>query len=739
MIFLIILIILAISIYMKNSYFVEGVENMFNDKGQFSEFILPEYCPNSPLTQLTETIFFDKKNGNIVEAVVEWTTQNQHISQISEEVKDIVNNAGPAMNDNVIAEEIATAIRSIASETENSSEEEIKAKVTEKINQLLASNIPEGIKDDITANKEEIINEITEVIKTNGPNLPANVLDAIPTVKTSLSRISNIVNGVESNLSSDATATAPATAPATADAPAPAAGGAGNEQMTTMYEGHENMGSQTPTLKQLLITPRNGGESYIYDIENTPECVKKPTQESLNDTIDTTCGCWSYVSVSEFAPETTVFYMPWKTETYLAIYENSEGNMNARGVFHFSKEKNQVVNINSVEMTNYINTQDDNNNKYVKDEKYGDHDLYQVDKFVLYDIPTSNLIVRKEHNTGSINIYNGSGETMSQENVNELYSSNKTHENQEKFAELKAWSVLDGQGENTIIYIKNVDKTVVAVCGFESSTMDSFVLKNVKRFTLYGMDTCDKIEKPTPACDAKTETEPAKEEKKEETKTTEPTSEDYILKTQIVPPVCPSCPMCPGDVTCSNCGGNGGCGTKDKDGKSMVKDEPKKEVVKQVVDQNGNIISETVGEVTDLARDTATGAVDLGKETVGGAVGLGRETVGGALGLGREIVGGTVGLGREIVGGATGLVGNIAGGITGLVRDAGSGAVSVLTPQQQQMQQQQQRQGGRMAYQQVGGSQGQYYGTNNNYTRYGALPEKQSYFIPRTADFSAFA
>ena len=105
---------------------------------------------------------------------------------------------------------------------------------------------------------------------------------------------------------------------------------------------------------------------------------------------------------------------------------------------------------------------------------------------------------------------------------------------------MKAWSVLDGQGENTIIYIKNDDKTVVAVCGFESSTMDSFVLKNVKRFTLYGMDTCDKIEKPTPACDAKTETEPAKEEKKEETKTTEPTSEDYILKTQIVPPVCPS-------------------------------------------------------------------------------------------------------------------------------------------------------------------------------------------------------
>jgi len=44
-----------------------------------------------------------------------------------------------------------------------------------------------------------------------------------------------------------------------------------------------------------------------------------------------------------------------------------------------------------------------------------------------------------------------------------------------------------------------------------------------------------------------------------------------------------------------------------------------------------------------------------------------------------------------------------------------------------------------MAYQQTGGNGGQYYGTNNNYTRYGALPERPSNFIPRTADFSSFA
>ena len=69
----------------------------------------------------------------------------------------------------------------------------------------------------------------------------------------------------------------------------------------------------------------------------------------------------------------------------------------------------------------------------------------------------------------------------------------------EKYAELKAWTALDGQGENIITYIKNVDKTLVFVCGFESSAMDSLVLKNVRRFTLYGMDNCEKVEKPTPS------------------------------------------------------------------------------------------------------------------------------------------------------------------------------------------------------------------------------------------------
>jgi hypothetical protein len=250
--------------------------------------------------------------------------------------------------------------------------------------------------------------------------------------------------------------------------------------------------------------------------------------------------------------------------------------------------------------------------------------------------------------------------------------------------------------------------------------MDSFVLKNVKRFTLYGVDMGDKIEKPTvSSCDKKAAAESgsvAEKPKVEEAK-----SDDYILKTQIVPPVCPSCPMCPDKVTCTNCGGNGGSGTIGLDGKSMVKDE--KVLTKtKVVDQAGNIISETVGEVTDLARDTASGAVGLAKETVGGTVGLAKETVGGTVGLAKEAVGSTVGLAKDIF-----------GGVSGLIRGAGSGAMNVLTPDQQT------RRGIPIQPIQQAGVQSVNYGTDNYYSRYGLLPDKESNFVPRTANFSNFA
>jgi hypothetical protein len=611
MMFLLILIVLVITIYLKNLYYVEGVENMFNDNGQFSEFILAEYSNTSPLTQLTETIFYDKKNGNIVESIVEWSN-------------------------------------STGTDTGN-----------------------------------------------------GNATDTTGSVPG---------NGTASD-ADDTTSNEPAS----------------DTEDTT--EGNTNMTSSSPTLKQLIITLRSGAESYIYDVTSGDKTTL-PTKESTISSLSPSYTSWSYVSQSKFAPATTVFYIPWKQKTYLALFENKDNKLDSRGIFCFSNDKNAMFSPNSIDINGYTNTTDDKNNKYVQIDKYGDHDLYQVDKYVLYDIPTSHLILRKENDEGSIVIYNGNGDIIQRSDVQEKYKSDKTHENQEKYAEIKGWFKLDGQGNNIVLYIKDNENTIVSIIGFESSSVDSLILRNVKRFTLHGTDQAGNVEKPTSSSDGKCDKTPYSDKSSSNSDGSKANSDDYVLKTQIVPPVCPSCPMCPGNTTCTNCGGTGGSGTVDTNKKSVVKDD------------NGNIVSKTVGEVgsvansvvglakdtvdggVGLAKDAVDGGVDLTKDAVGGTVGLAKDAVGGTVGLAKDAVGGTVGLAKDAVGGTVGLAKDAVGGVFGLAKDIVGGASGAMETNPGQ---------------QNGGMSGQYYGTNNNYSRYGMLPATSSNFIPRTANFNAFA
>ena len=70
------------------------------------------------------------------------------------------------------------------------------------------------------------------------------------------------------------------------------------------------------------------------------------------------------------------------------------------------------------------------------------------------------------------------------------------------------------------------------------------------------------------------------------------TSSDYILKTEIVPPVCPTCPSCAGDCNsvCATCGGNGGSGTTNANGVSLIGDSTSS----RTTDENGNVIIRTI-------------------------------------------------------------------------------------------------------------------------------------------------
>lgn len=78
----------------------------------------------------------------------------------------------------------------------------------------------------------------------------------------------------------------------------------------------------------------------------------------------------------------------------------------------------------------------------------------------------------------------------------------------------------------------------------------------------------------------------------------------YMLKTEVVPPVCPACPSCNtgGGGLCMDCGGKGGCGTKSSDGKSLAtKETNEASTTEAPLEKNTNKTNEPASKSTDSA------------------------------------------------------------------------------------------------------------------------------------------
>jgi len=226
-------------------------------------------------------------------------------------------------------------------------------------------------------------------------------------------------------------------------------------------------------------------------------------------------------------------------------------------------------------------------------------------------------------------------------------------------------------------------------------------------------------------------------------------TEDYMLKTQIVPPVCPSCPSCPSSGVCTNCGGQGGCGTQTNNGTSYVGNVVS--TGQNAVSSTNNAVSNTnnkspgfllqtqdnIGDVlkggVNEVKTGVSGAVGLGKEIVGGTVGLGKEIVGDTVELGKEIVGGTVKLGKDVVKGTVGLGKDIVGGIANLGKDPNQYQRNVSG---------QDRTGYSNSYGGLAANQLLPQNTSSIVDRsslYGAMPNKgNSNYMPLGSDFSKF-
>ena len=168
--------------------------------------------------------------------------------------------------------------------------------------------------------------------------------------------------------------------------------------------------------------------------------------------------------------------------------------------------------------------------------------------------------------------------------------------------------------------------------------------------------------------------------------------DDYLLKTEVVPPVCPNCPNCRSknkDGVCVDCGGNGGGGTNTSPPPTTLPPTTSPPTTNPpatnppATNPPATNPPESNPSISDLALDLGTGATNLVRDGAEGAADLVRDGVGGANDLVRDGVGGANDLVRDGVGGAVGLAKDTVAGVGGFVHDAvhdtAAGAGSAVT------------------------------------------------------------
>jgi hypothetical protein len=570
---------------------------------------------------------------------------------------------------------------------------------------------------------------------------------------------------------------------------------------STQYSG--NVDTTGITIATTNVVPRiNSTTSFTFTNKLTNGSAKpQDTTPSLIREITPSYNSYMYPTQSKNTDTYVVFCFPWNTATYIHVLNKttklhvaSYHSNPTIGIHNYSYSANSSTNtpvyINGFNPTpDPINST--NANKITNPLYDGKSLLYQLSSYASFDITNGNLILQTtpKGSSASIDIYNRNGTKQTSTAAGTIQNNTSTVLD----IGFKPFVINDLVGNTEILYFPYQKNTLIAIISYSDATMSSYTINNVVRFTPTTVDTGNtktpnmnvlqnvntNLPIAPPTQDSamseyfkwywywKNNGQPANLNY----------SDDYLLKTQIVPPVCPSCPLCSGGA-CTNCGGQGGSGTLSQNGNTVVGGSTISNVK-----GNANVMSPTTTSGNYSVIGNGTFASNADPNTVGGSLTLASyDTVAGAEGIaqtGAGVIGNVAGTIGNVANTAIGTVGNVAHDVTGLIGGAGSGAAKLLTQNSQRQNNQpplintsqnnqlplintsqnnqsklnsqlygkdnttttQGPNGKPMTINRTEGAFQSPYGTSSTdqYSYYGSLPNKgSSNYMPLTADFSAF-
>lgn len=475
-------------------------------------------------------------------------------------------------------------------------------------------------------------------------------------------------------------------------------------------EGTIESTSKELTVTELHITARPVTAAGVMTNAST---ISYPITSGANDIIPSASFSNSYSSYLYYSKKTgentVVLYVPWHDKTFIHIFTNTAlsgtttQTMGAGQSFYFgynpiTADSFDSSSLSSITLDTAPTETTSSYNGTIISPFYNVDPVYKVTYNVFFDIKYGSLIINKpaiaEQITppiaavpASIDIYYHNPTT-----------SEETKTTQNSIARCSISSCMDAntnaigfnvrtmkEGENMVIMMVVADKTIVAVLCIDNNsgtTPKTLKIRNIVRFNRNGSDNGYTDNRSVYGGDEDDDYDPYDLSQYRRRDDDEywldrlkrgSLMDDYMLKTQVVPPVCPACPACPARTEiCTNCGGNGGNGTLANTGSSVVNANG------PVVNANGQPIT----RMTDSLGNTIVGTSRAAGQAISGTMGAAGQAISGTAGAAGQAITGTANVAGNVITGTVGAVGNLASNVVGsatdLLKSTGSGITGLI-------------------------------------------------------------
>ena len=331
---------------------------------------------------------------------------------------------------------------------------------------------------------------------------------------------------------------------------------------------------------------KDAGNPVVHYPGNAPAVTPESQLELVNS-----YNHFVYNTKSKQTDPYAVLYIGWLDGTFITMINLKTNQLVTTQLFSTKGTTSTTLLYNQSELkplttgTQITIDNNRNNNTYVILKKYDEQvHVFQLSSNIYFDTRNAQLIVL-DPTKDSIAVFNRIGTLIENGYLN--------HTSYEASPVFNSWDFYDYSGTKMVIYISYVEVTLIVL--LEADQKGSYRIFNVQRFDNKGVDSGNSTEitrpkSKTPETTTVPTTTPktnvggntissfptnsidsismenskdmmndyyqwfyhwVKNGKKDSSKRNHMYSEDYMLKTQIVPPVCPACSTSLG--TCVNC------------------------------------------------------------------------------------------------------------------------------------------------------------------------------------------